>query len=335
MERRDPARRGAPGASPAPPDPPLARRRQHRLGADPRALAGQLTLSLALLLAPSLARADDFDELIAGRDAYINGEIPAAMEHLQRVIGLHAPTSRAVVLVTAARRYYAACLFAQRRVDEARDVLRQMLRDDPDAHIDQSQYDRRFVAFLEELYSAMQPELNQLRRERVLTQQQAEERREAREALMRDLLTHETQVERVPRELTFVPFGAGQFANGQTALGIVFLSVETLLTVTCVTTFAWQQAIRPASGQYYPDEIPQYNVDRALSYTNWASAGVLAAVMISGVIQANVAWQPVRRRTVVPRPMPPELQGARLMVSASPGPSPDGTGLGATLRLTF
>lgn len=146
---------------------------------------------------------------------------------------------------------------------------------------------------------------------------------------MRELISHEAEIERVPRELMWVPFGVGQFANGQRGLGAVFLALEAALTVTCATTFALHQSIYPPGGSFALDDYSQAQLAYSLQLTNWISTGLLGAVILGGVIQAQIAWQPVRRRTVVPRPVPRELEGARLMAGASS----DGATL--TLRLTF
>lgn len=240
-----------------------------------------------------------------------------------------APTPRVVALVTAARRYYAACLYAQHQEAAAREMLIQMLRDDPLARLDQTQYDPRFTRSFDLLQRELQPELDRMLTERVLAREQAEATRRAHEALMRELISHEAEIERVPRELMWVPFGVGQFANGQRGLGAVFLALEAALTVTCATTFALHQSIYPPGGSFALDDYSQAQLAYSLQLTNWISTGLLGAVIIGGVVQAQIAWQPIRRRTVVPRPVPRELEGARLMAGASS----DGATL--TLRLTF
>lgn len=269
------------------------------------------------------------DDLILGRDAYVNGEYDDARERLRPLVNIVAPTPRVSAIVTAARRYYAACLYAQRQEDQARAMLEQMLRDDPFARLDPTQYETRFVRFFELLQRDLQPELDTIITERVHTRDQIEARRRANEALMFELVSHESEIERVPRELMFAPFGVGQFANGQRALGVVFLTLETVLTATCLTTFALHQAAYPLNGRFNLDQVSEARYAQGLELTNWISAGLLGAAVIGGVIQANVAWQPLRRRVVVPRPVPHELEGAHLVAGASP----DGATVG--LRLTF
>jgi hypothetical protein len=261
----------------------------------------------------------------------VNGEYAVAIERLRPLVSIEAVGTRGAVLITAARRYYAACLYALRQEAEARATLERMLREDPDARLDQTQYDTRFVRLFELLLREMQPELDRLRTERVLSREQAETRRAAREALMRELLTHATVDDRAPRELMWVPFGVGQIANGQRVVGAVFLVTELVLVASTVATYFAHQAVTPADGTLEGvEEFTQAQTAQALEITNWVSAGLLGAVAIAGIVHANVTWQPERRR-IVPRPMPPEFQGVRIMAGAAP----DGTGASVGLRLRF
>ena len=238
-------------------------------------------------------------------------------------------------MVTSARKYYAACLYAQRQEMAAREVLVQMLRDDPDARVDQP-FDSGFVLFFAQVLHDMQPEIERIRTERVLSRRETEARRLAREQLLRSLAATEARVDEVPFYLTLIPFGVGQFANRQTALGVVFAVTEGLLTATCVATFFAHQSIYPdypegVAGRYQREDFATAQLAYGLEWANWISAGLLTATVIAGAIQAGVAWQPTRRTSPMPRPLPPELQNFRLMA----GPLGDGSGGGATLRLTF
>jgi hypothetical protein len=269
---------------------------------------------------------------VEARDQFIAGNCSGAQPLLLALIRLDVNNPREAAVVTSARKYYAACLYAQRQEMAAREVLVQMLRDDPDARVDQP-FDSGFVLFFAQVLHDMQPEIERIRTERVLSRRETEARRLAREQLLRSLAATEARVDEVPRFLTFLPYGAAQFANGQTGLGVFFAITEGLLTATCVTTFFLQQSVYPytTSGLYYRDDVNTAELAQGLELTNWIANGLLAATIIAGLIQANVFWQPARRVTPVPRPLPPELQNFRLMA----GPLGDGSGGGATLRLTF
>jgi len=291
-------------------------------------------LALAALLAPAAAAAQDLglDTLVEARDQFIAGNCTGAQPLLRALIRLDVNNPRESAVVTSARKYYAACLYAQRQEVEAREVLVQMLRDDPDARVDQP-FDSGFVLFFAQVLHDMQAEIEQIRTERVLSRREAEARRTVREQLLRHLASTESRIDEVPRFLMFLPYGAGQFANGQTGLGVFFAITEGLLTATCITTFFLQQSVYPypTSGWYYRDDFSTAELAQGLELTNWIANGLLAATVIAGLIQANVVWQPARRIAPVPRPLPRDLQNFRLMA----GPLGDGSGAGATLRLTF
>lgn len=282
------------------------------------------------MLCPTAASAQDIDDLLRARDAFLAGSYAQAVPSLLALMQLSVANPREAAIVSTARKYYAAYLYTQRREDEARALLEQMLRDDPDAHLDQTQFDPGFALLFDVVRGQMQAELELIRTQRIHAREESEARRVAREELLRRLATSERHAEEVPRALMWIPFGVGQFANGQTALGVVFLSLELALTATCIASYALHQEVYPVNGAFrgnFDDAV----YARTLLVTNWTAAGALLLVGVGGIVQANLAWRPVLRTTTVPRPLPRELEGFRLTA----GLSPDGTGPGATLRLTF
>ncbi len=265
--------------------------------------------------------------------------MPNALAQFRAFLALDPQKPAEAVLLSAARKYYAACLFALSREAEAREALQQLLRDDPDARLDQSQFDRAFSLLFDQVLREMQPEIERLRTARVLSREQAEARRTAREQLVRRLVTTEVREERVPRYLMWFPFGIGQFATGQNVAGGLFLGAELLLLATTVTTLAWHSQFYPsAQGGTFrgPEEslFQQAQLAQGLEITNWVSASALFLVAVAGVAHANVTYRAVLQRTVVPRPMPQELEGARLVAGVG-GVAGDPRGATLTLRLTF
>lgn len=274
------------------------------------------------------------ETLIEARDQFFAGNCAAAQPTFRAFITrLDVNNPREAALVTTARKYHAACLYAQHNEAEAREVLAQMLRDDPDARVDQP-FDPGFVLFFAQILHEMQGEIERIRTERVLARRDAEARRAAREQLLRTLASTESRVAEVPRSLMWVPFGVGQFANGQTSLGLVFLSAEAVLAATCFATFVAHQLVYPyeTAGVYrgnFDDRERAYSLEVA----NWTATGLLVATIVAGIVQAHIAYQPLRRIMPVPRPLPPELERFRL----AGGPTADGAhgGATATFRLTF
>lgn len=260
------------------------------------------------------------DDFLTARDAYINGEYAVAARTLRILADREIPDARAAPLVTPARKYYAACLFAQGQETDARAVLARMLRDDPDARLDQVQFEAGFHRLFENVLRELQPELEQIRARRVLERQRAETARAARrEAAMR-IFTTEQRVSTVPRALTLLPFGVGQFVNGQRGLGVFFLVSEVALVAGSIVTWAVHTSLYPNDALLGPgvflENSDRGNLSEAMRYSNYGSLIGLGVMMTVGVIQAFIAWQPYRPIGTVPRPLPRELEGVQISLGA-------------------
>ena len=260
------------------------------------------------------------DDFLTARDAYINGEYAVAARALRVLADRDLPEPRAAPIVTSARKYYAACLFAQGQEPEARAVLSRMLRDDPDARLDQVQFEAGFHRLFDNVLRELQPELEQIRSRRVLERQRVETARAARREVAMRIFTTEQRVVTTPRALTLLPFGVGQFINGQRGLGVFFLITEVTLAATSVVTWVVHTSLYPNDPLLGPGVFLE-NSDRGrlsegMRYTNYGSLIGLGAVVVVGVIQAFVAWQPYRQVGTVPRPLPRELEGVQISLGA-------------------
>lgn len=322
----DPSRRRAAGDPSEAPGPPASRRHQH---------AGRrASLIAALLSALTLAaeaRADELDDFVSARDAYINGEYARATRELQELVG-RPSTPQLTAVRSTARKYLAASLFAERHEPEARAVIATLLREDPRARLDQASFEARFVRLYEDVLRAMEPTLDRLLVERAQARRQEENARDARRALAMELLGSEARVEIVPRWQTFVPFGVGQFANRQNGLGALFLSLETTFLLGSVTSYLVDESVRSETrplGVFDQDADGdrRANVAFAMRVLNWTLLSAFVATSVIGVWQANDAYVPQRVLHRVPRPLPPALRG--LQLSAHPG------GFGASLFGSF
>ena len=126
--------------------------------------------------------------------------------------------------------------------------------------------------------------------------------------------------------LCFFPFGVGQFQNGHTTKGIIFLTVEALALATNVASYFVIDSLREGSGFIAPQ-----NIDRAKTFeiVLYVSLGVFAAVAVGGVVDALVHFEP-RAETVRELPVPTEPGGTTLRVV--PTAYEDGAGIDFELR---
>lgn len=170
----------------------------------------------------------------------------------------------------------------------------------------------------------MRDELDRLTTERADARRRAEQERATRRALAMRLLTTETVLERSPpRTLTLVPYGAGQFVNGNLAAGWALLATELALTVGCITTTSLYASLLSERDATVVQGSSRARTIEALYYTSVVGGSVLAAVAISGAIQAWVTWRPERAVTRERR-LPPGLDGVQ--ISVSPWGSGDAAG---------
>ncbi|NMO23206.1 tetratricopeptide repeat protein [Pyxidicoccus fallax] len=135
------------------------------------------------------------------------------------------------------------------RKEDATRHLRALLRLDPDYSLDPFVVPPPAVAFLDALKQEMSSELEFLRQERRLRQEREKAAAERRERERLEAEVARRRAEEMARQVTvrtvekrnflvnFVPFGAGQFQQGRTSLGVVFAAVEGALAVTSIISF--------------------------------------------------------------------------------------------------
>ena len=248
----------------------------------------------------------------------MNAEYERAVAALQPLADNPSPSPRLAAIMPAVRRVYAAALFAARRTSDARAQIERLLREDPSARLDPSQYEPAFARLFEDTASALRPELDRLVAERVIAATQQAAQRVERRRLARALMTTQLSVERAPRWLAFVPFGVGQFANRQPVAGGLFLGFEVAFAAASAVTLAVHQGLVAPQGTTIqgPENQGRAALATQMEVLNYVSLGLLAATVIAGVIHANVGWVPERVRETR-RPLPRELDGVDVSVSPS------------------
>ncbi|HEX8700129.1 MAG TPA: hypothetical protein VF815_14890, partial [Myxococcaceae bacterium] len=211
-----------------------------------RGLPLLLCLLLALL-APGTSHAQDSDsELASIRAGFEYGKYAEVLERAnaridrgslseEQLADLHELAGRAA--------------FNLQRMKDAERHFTALLRLDPDRSLDPFVVPPPTVAYFEKLKQQLDTELDFLRQERRLRQERArveterrererlaaEEQRRRSEALARQVTVR--TVEKRNFLLNFVPFGAGQFQQGRTSLGILFAAGEGALAVTSIIAY--------------------------------------------------------------------------------------------------
>jgi hypothetical protein len=162
----------------------------------------------------------------------------------------------------------------------------------------------------------------QAERERIEREEREREKQRRYLAALEKQAGEQVETTKRSRALAYVPFGVGQFQNGQNALGWTFLTAETLLVGATILSGAFYvsnlQQFHDTNNSMAPfctnpiSKAPCYSSIFAGEYYNrtqiWGGISVgawigLAAVAIGGVLQANLAFVP-QSTVTKPRPLP-------------------------------
>ena len=193
---------------------------------------------LAACIAGGTARADEQSELDKVRAAYAVQKYDEAEARLRDVLDPKHPALRDPALVTQARMYLAAVLIAKKQPDQATPVFEKILLDDPDFEPDILSFPTEVIDQFIDTRARLRERLNELAQERArkelerkIQEEDAKRREVARVAMLERLAGEEKVTTLSSRWLALVPFGTGQFQNGDRALGWFFLATETACVV--------------------------------------------------------------------------------------------------------
>ena len=247
----------------------------------------------------------------AAREAFDRGRTAFGRAEYQRAIDiLHPLLYPEVVLdsegeVVQARRMLGVAYLFQNQPDEAHREFRKLLELRPDYRFDPLLDPQQVVDFFNGVLS-----------EEKATIEKFEERRRQRDKKIADQRRIDldrlnakptiVQYERHSFSINFIPFGAGQFQNGERRKGWFFLGTETLLAAASVGAFATNlglYGLTPTRGCKLPQpagiECPPMSIDhsdedtsRKLLGLQVVSGGLFFAVAIWGVIDAIAHFQP-------------------------------------------
>ena len=206
-------------------------------------------------------------------------------------------------LLSQARMYLAAVLLAQGKREAGAEVFEKLILEDstfdPDPLSFPGEVINTFYDVREQLLARIrQNALNNARLEAEKRAKAEEDRRrqEAWLAQVKQMATEEKITVRNSRLVALLPFGAGQFQNREPVLGWMFLISESALVVgTAVTVPLFVYADGRAHGQGADlERKAQVYRDRAdtIQTVNLSLVGAFAAIAITGIVQANLAYVP-------------------------------------------
>jgi len=294
-----------------------------------RALLAVVGLVLALLAWPTSAlAADPQQDFALANLRFQNGQYEDAAAILADLLAVpidpdaaDANTRKTVYL--KARPLYAASLIALGRNAEADAVIVEQYRADPFYELEQGLYpdavEERFIRVLADnraQIEAWKRKIVEEQQTKAARKAELERRRKERLAILEQMAAEERTLVSRSRWLAAVPFGLGQFQNGDIGLGVFFAAGETVTIAAGIASFVVAQDVKDTRCSRQPptivngqelncDELQaRFNVARAV---NWVSLGSAAALIIGGIVEAQVSFEE-EKVEVKKRPLPPPVE---------------------------
>lgn len=260
--------------------------------------------------ASSLSAAPTQSQLVAydtGRKLYQNNEYSAAAQHFALAVDGPTPSITDPVLVNQARMIRGACDMYLGRITEADAQFERILRDNPKFAPDTVLFPagvlEEFKRIREKLEKAAADKLaGDANTKKIAALEKENAHLVVRVKALEDYAGRYDTVTKRSRVLASLPFGYGQFQNGDPGLGIFFLSTEVLALGTATVSFFYHQSL--------PRNPVDINDARSAATTaklvNWIGVGAFTLFAIGGVVQAHIAFVPETRETKT-RPLPKGL----------------------------
>ena len=290
-----------------------------------------------LLLALELA-APPSAEFNRGKAAYERAEYSRAIEVLRPLLYPELRLETEGQVAEAHRMLGVAHLF-EKQNELAGQEFRKLLQMRPDYRMDALLDPPQVVDFFNGVLREYEGELAQIEQRRKQADLEERQRREAYERAKMGPTVVERHMIRNSFTVNFIPFGAGQFQNGQRKKGWGFLLSESALGAVSVGAFATNFALygfRPKSPcvaqEMGPCKIDLTNQHRseALTRVQVVSGGLFFAVAAWGIADAILNFKPE-----VPDPSEQHPSASTQTSHVSLTPVTDGQTLGAGLSFRF
>jgi hypothetical protein len=251
------------------------------------------------------AVADGLGDLEKAHSAYVAHKYDDAEARLRALLDAKTSPLKDADSLNDARMYLGAVLLAEGKKEEAGRMFDQLLRDRPDYQPDPLRVSLDAIDALIDARTRMRDQLAAIQAEHVRKAQEGKAKVEAerlkaaqRLATLEALASTEVVVERHSRWLALVPFGVGQFQNGQETLGWVFLAGEAALVGA--------SAIGAGLSFYYANQATslyehgdanaagyQAAAQRSAIASDIFEAGFITAAVV-GVLHAQLTFVPER-----------------------------------------
>jgi hypothetical protein len=212
--------------------------------------------------------------------------------------------------------------FFQGRTEESRIAFINLLSLDPDFQLDPFYVPPQAVSFFERVRADNQTLLQPIRERRRAAQEALRQEEEARARLLAQGQAAQPQIvrEQIVRPspaVALLPFGVGQFQNGNTALGVTFAVTEAVAAITSVSCYVWVESQRSSTG-YFPSSVystavtvRDVQIGAGIAFfVLWAGGAVEAILNLKGPTVVRLPESPAEGKPGVHASIVPTPTGA-------------------------
>ena len=251
--------------------------------------------------AAEVQRSTPLESLQHARQAFKYGDWPL----VERLLTLAAPKLENAALRAEAWRMLGLSLFYQpNRNDQASAAFIELLTLEPDEELDPFDVSPRAIAFFEQVKAAAEEALRPIRearraeadRRRVIAEAEsaARHKREKDDEDRRMEKLRPPILERrvVQREfwVSLMPFGVGQFQNGDQSLGTALATSQIVAGATSAGSALLIEALRDRSTGKFTDS--GYPIAQRLQIAKWIGTGAFYALWAFGAVHATIRYKP-------------------------------------------
>ncbi|MCA9540039.1 MAG: hypothetical protein KC620_14175 [Myxococcales bacterium] len=234
-------------------------------------------------------------DLRDAENSYYYGDYPRVMAKLAPLVEPDILLADPAAVARAYELLGLAAFFLDQQAD-ARTWFERLIRYRPDAALNPVVVPPPAVAFFDDIKAGLSDEISR-KREALRREQEAEEAR--RRQATQTQVKVETQVN--SRLVAGLPFGIGQFQNGDDALGYTFLSTEVVAIGLSGFFFLAVEDLRQTDGRFARSDVA-----RAENYqtAQLISGGIALGLMVTGIAHALLTYEPERPLRETPMPAP-------------------------------
>ncbi len=230
------------------------------------------------------------DLLRRAKNEYAYGNYDQAAEQLKGLLyPMRLTTDEQVI---EARKLLGLSHYLRGDKEEAQEEFGKLLYLSPDYELDPYSIAPPVIELFESVRKKLQPSLDAIR------QRKSDEKLGEATALGMRRVIENTVVERSDIA-TLLPFGAGQFQNGDVGWGVAFAVSELALLTANIGAFLWANSITPRA-----DQPAKRRFKDALVVTQYGAAALFGVTWSIGVVQARLRFVPVLRSPPVIRDEP-------------------------------